>query len=355
MNMTTRDRLADIGLFLLAAGFVLITADPVLQGADLPHHQLVADQITAALACAALFLRRRWPVQLAVVLLVIGMVSHLVTGPIMVAMFTVAAGSRPRTTGWVVLLAAAPAVTLLFGRDDRQDTALAYFAFLAASVGWGLYVRSRRQFLISLQEQARRQARADMAREMHDVLAHRLSLLSVHAGALEFNPAAPAAEIRQAAGVIRDSAHQALEDLRKIIGVLRTPGDSGRPQPVLTDLDRLVEESRTAGMRVTLHQHVAEPAPEIAGRTAYRIVQEGLTNARKHAPDAEVTVTVRGGPGEGLTVRVHNRTAGAPAAIPGAGLGLIGLAERAELAGGRLAYGRSGDDFHLDLELPWPA
>jgi signal transduction histidine kinase len=66
-------------------------------------------------------------------------------------------------------------------------------------------------------------------------------------------------------------------------------------------------------MRVTLHQHVTEPAPEIAGRTAYRIVQEGLTNARKHAPDAEVTVTVRGGPGEGLTVQVRNRSAGVPA------------------------------------------
>jgi signal transduction histidine kinase len=258
--MRTRDRLADIGLFLFAAGFALITSDPILEHADPSHGELVADQITSALACAALFLRRRWPVQLAVVLLVTGMVAHLVTGPILVAVFTVAAGSRPRTTGWVMLLAFAPVVTLLFGRDP-PDTALAYFALLAASVGWGLYVRSRRQFLISLQEQARRQARADMAREMHDVLAHRLSLLSVHAGALEFNQTASAAEIRQAAGVIRDSAHQALEDLRKIIGVLRTPEDSGRPQPLLTDLDRLIEESRTAGMRVTLHQHVTEPAP----------------------------------------------------------------------------------------------
>ena len=75
--------------------------------------------------------------------------------------------------------------------------------------------------------EARRQAREDIAREMHDVLAHRLSLLSVHAGALHFNPEAPAEEIRRAAGVIRDSAHEALEDLREIIGVLRASSGEG--------------------------------------------------------------------------------------------------------------------------------
>jgi hypothetical protein len=129
--MSTRDRLADIGLFLFAAGFALITADPILERADPSHHELVADQITSALACAALFLRRRWPVQLAVVPAGDRDVAHLVTGPILVALFTVAAGSRPRTTGWVMLLAFAPVVPLLFGRDP-SDTALAYFALLAA-------------------------------------------------------------------------------------------------------------------------------------------------------------------------------------------------------------------------------
>ncbi|MEO5874683.1 MAG: histidine kinase, partial [Streptosporangiaceae bacterium] len=222
----------------------------------------------------------------------------------------------------------------------------------------GLYVRSRRQFIVSLTRQAgleaRRQAREDMAREMHDVLAHRLSLLSVHAGALEFNPAASAVEVQEAAAVIRDSAHQALEDLRKILGMLRAPEDSGRPQPVLADLEQLVAESREAGTRVGLQLHVTEPAPEVVGRTAYRIVQEGLTNARKHAPDTGVMVTVVGGPGEGLHVEVRNRAIGTPSSIPGAGQGLIGLAERAELAGGRLVHGRSGEDFRLGVELPWP-
>ena len=107
---------------------------------------------------------------------------------------------------------------------------------LSGSFGWGLFVRSRRQLIASLREradrahaEARRQAREDIAREMHDVLAHRLSLLSVHAGALRFNPGAPEEEIQRTAGVIRDCAHEALEDLREIIGVLRASSGEGCP------------------------------------------------------------------------------------------------------------------------------
>ena len=130
---------------------------------------------------------------------------------------------------------------------------------------------------------------------MHDVLAHRLTLLSVHAGALEFRPDAPPAEVARAAGVIRDSAHEALQDLRQIIGVLRSPGEGAddRPQPTLATLDALVAESREAGMKVVLDSRVpdASGVPAATGRNAYRIAQEALTNARKHAPGAEVTVT----------------------------------------------------------------
>jgi signal transduction histidine kinase len=200
---------------------------------------------------------------------------------------------------------------------------------------------------------------------MHDVLAHRLSLLSVHAGALEFNPGASRAEIERAAGVIRESAHQALDDLRGVIGVLREPdgtgdGAGGRPQPTLADVPRLVEESRDAGMRITLEADdaVMAAAPAAPGRTAYRIVQETLTNARKHAPGTEVTVRLRGGPARGLTVEVSNPVPAATAVVPvvpGAGQGLIGLTERASLAGGDLEHGRSGGDFRVRAWLPWAA
>jgi signal transduction histidine kinase len=106
---------------------------------------------------------------------------------------------------------------------------------------------------------------------------------------------------------------------------------------------------------------VADPAavPVAAGRSAYRIVQEGLTNARKHAHGTEVTVTARGARGDGLTVEIRNPwplDAASTTAIPGAGSGIIGLAERASLVGGRLEYGRTPTgDFRLWAWLPWPA
>jgi signal transduction histidine kinase len=213
-------------------------------------------------------------------------------------------------------------------------------------------------------EQARTHERARIAREMHDVLAHRISLLSLHAGALEFRPDAPPEEIARAAGVIRSSAHQALEDLRAVIGVLREDPDGAdpeRPQPTLADLPALIDESRAAGMRVTYTWVVAPEAavPEGLGRNAYRIVQEGLTNARKHARGSAVDVAVDGAPGDALTIEVRNRLpvgAFVGAAIPGTGVGIIGLAERASLAGGRLEHGRTETgDYRLWAWLPWPA
>jgi len=240
-----------------------------------------------------------------------------------------------------------------------------------------MVVRSRRQLVLSLRDRAERaeseqqlrvtQARAlertRIAREMHDVLAHRISLLSLHAGALEIHPGAALAEVAGAAGVIRASAHQALEDLREVIGVLREPAGGEapeRPQPTLRELPALADESRTAGVKVHLELRVDDAAelPAGTGRAAYRIVQEGLTNARKHAPGTAVRVCVTGAAGTGLTISIRNpapvgsRTA---AALPGTGAGLVGLAERATLAGGRLTSGRGADgEFTLSAWLPWP-
>ncbi|MGI5336920.1 sensor histidine kinase [Streptomyces sp. CA-181903] len=419
LRPTTRDRLADLGCFLLAAAFSVATAEDALDGRRLSEAALLADQLAGGLACAALFLRRRWPVQVAVALVVTGAFSHFAAGPIMVALFTVAAHRPPRVTGWVAAFTALPLPFFLLGRPalDEPGTASAftYFALVAGAFGWGLYVRSRGRLVAGLREradraaeEARRQVREEIAREMHDVLAHRLSLLSVHAGALEFRPDAPAEDVRRASGIIRDAAYQALEDLREIIGVLRLPaGDApDRPQPTLDDIPRLVEESREAGMRVEAEVRAAAdtsaggPPAAVTGRTAYRIVQEGLTNARKHAPGADVTVTVEGGPDTGLVVEVRNAVpvpapagvltggvlaggvltgggltggvlaggvppaggapgaglprAGAPGAgLPGAGQGLTGLAERARLADGRLEHGCSDGEFRLRAWLPW--
>jgi signal transduction histidine kinase len=208
-------------------------------------------------------------------------------------------------------------------------------------------------------DDARAAERRRIAREMHDVLAHRLSLLSVHAGALEFRPDAPAEEVAEAAGVIRESARAALEDLRGVIGVLREDGGDSLtepPQPTLADLTALIEESRAAGMRITERIEIGDTAPSAAaGRTAYRIAQEGLTNARKHAPGAAVTLTVQS-PDGALQVEVRSLApvaVAAESALPGAGTGLIGLSERVTLAGGELEHGVDRDGaFVLRARLP---
>jgi len=144
-----------------------------------------------------------------------------------------------------------------------------------------------------------------------------------------------------------------------VIGVLRDDDSENfteRPHPTLADLPALVEESRAAGIRLTA---TIEPgdgaAPAAVGRTAYRIVQEGLTNARKHAPAAAVTLTVCTANG-GLDVEVRSLAPvalAAGAALPGAGTGLIGLAERVSLAGGELEHGIDPDGaFVLRARLP---
>jgi signal transduction histidine kinase len=165
--------------------------------------------------------------------------------------------------------------------------------------------------------------------------------------------------VARAAGVIRESAHEALQDLREIIGVLRAgePDDGSRPQPTLAALDALVAESRQAGMEVAFVRHVTDPAavPASVGRTAYRIVQEALTNARKHAPGTDVTLSVTGAPGDGLALSVRNTPPDAEVPhVPGSGQGLIGLTERATLAGGTLEHGPTADGgFEVRARLPW--
>ncbi|ALC26572.1 histidine kinase [Streptomyces sp. CFMR 7] len=377
---TVRDWVVDITAFLCAA-FIGMVAVSVIDADESTADVVVfVDSVVGAAACCALWLRRRWPVGLAVALTAVAVVEPVAVGALLVALFSLAVHRPLKPTA---IVGAAALVTVPVQPLVRPDPQTGYVAsvlfgvlLVLLALSWGLGVRSRRQLVLSLRERARRAeaeaelraeqaqrlAREAIAREMHDVLAHRLTLLSVHAGALEFRPDAPTAEIARAAGVIRDSSHEALQDLREIIGVLRGPGETSegeRPQPTLTTLDALIEESRQAGMKVTLDQRVVAPeeAPAATGRTVYRIAQECLTNARKHAPGAEVTVTVTGGPGDGLTIEVANPAPNEPfERVPGSGQGLIGLTERATLAGGSLEHGPTPDGgFLVRARLPWPA
>ncbi|WP_306327268.1 sensor histidine kinase [Streptomyces venezuelae] len=375
---TVRDWIVDTSLFLLAALVGLVAADASAQYTS--EAVTLVDQLLGAAGCCALWLRRRWPVGLAVALALLNIVAPVAAGALLASLFSVAVRKPFREVAAIGALAVAASTAQAFIRPDpTTNTGLSIalgFTLILLVTAWGMLVRSRRQLVEALRERARRAeaeaelraaqaqrlAREAIAREMHDVLAHRLTLLSVHAGALEFRPDAPPEQVARAAGVIRDSAHEALQDLREIIGVLRAPGEGGeagdRPQPTLATLDALIEESREAGADVLLDTTVGDPAavPAATGRTVYRIAQEGLTNARKHAPGTTVTVTVRGRPGEGLTVDIHNPAPAGPVPhVPGSGQGLIGLTERAALAGGRMEHGPAPDGgFALHAWLPWP-
>lgn len=372
-----RDWIVDSILFAVAvAGGI-----GVLASTDHPGGAWLAlDLALGAVACMSLWVRRRYPLALALAVMPVASLTVSASIASAILLFSLAVHRPARQAVPVgVLHAAGTFAYAAIYPDPREGYWMSVvFALLVAGVlvGWGMWVRARRELVAELRDRAERaeaeQAlrvdrarlgeRERIAREMHDVLAHRLSLLSLHAGALEYRPDAPGEDVARAAGVIRDNAHRALEELRAVIGALRDAeaSDPEPPQPTLADLPRLVQESVDAGMRVTPAYPVGDLAapPGDVGRHAYRVVQEGLTNARKHAPRSAVALTVDGGPGEGLTVEVRNALPAerAAVAIPGAGAGLAGLDERVALAGGRVQHGRTDEgDYRLSAWLPWSA
>ncbi|GAA0478427.1 two-component sensor histidine kinase [Actinoplanes capillaceus] len=369
----SRDRIADAVAIVLALAYglgMMRLGDATRPGAALPWPADVA----VGLACAAaLLLRRRHPLAVTAALLPFGAVSVTATGPIVVALFTAAIRSRlpvlvvlgavnVGTAGLYFVLHDDPAF------DIRVDFVVRGVVTVAA-LGWGLFVQAYRRLTTSLrdhatrleaeqrlrEDRARLTERARIAREMHDVLAHRMSLISLHAGALEVRGTVSPEELTLAAGAIRGSAHEALEELRAVVGV--PTGRPEPPQPGLGDMDELVGGARAAGMAVDYRNELpADIPPEVLGRTVYRIVQEGLTNARKHGTGPAATVRLAGAAGHALRVTITNPFTGTPSARPpGAGLGLVGIAERVALAGGRVTHGPVDGAFHLDASLPWPA
>ncbi|WP_370944619.1 sensor histidine kinase [Amycolatopsis sp. cg5] len=208
-------------------------------------------------------------------------------------------------------------------------------------------------------EMTRREERTRIAREMHDVLGHRLSLLSLQAGALEVSKDTQASS--EAAKSVRTTARQSLDDLRQVIGVLRDGdaplGQPAKPQPTLAEVPDLITNARAAGMviNVTILLEEAGTAPAQLGTATYRILQESLTNALRHAPGAPVDLTVRGAPGTGLTIEAVNALPLVAHPSPGSGTGLTGVAERANLLGGSVTAGPSGTMFVLRAWLPWEA
>lgn len=378
---TVRDWVVDTVGFIVAVAFGVLI---LIQGVHdtvrpLTGSQLIIDAVCGAICCLALWWRRRWPLGVALLCVVLGVFSAAATIAGLLALSSLAVHRSVRQVLLVAVLWIPQAIgyAIYSGRTDTPTVLLLALAMVLAATAWGMFVRARRQLLYTLSERALR-AEADqfvrtenarmaertrIAREMHDVLAHRISLIALHAGGLEVRPDLPTEKVRETAVLLRSTARQALEELRGVVGVLRTePGHevaAAAPQPTLTDIPRLVEETRQTGAKIDFEMRVdrVDTAPSALGRDAYRIVQEALTNIGKHARGTAARVRVRGAAGSGLHVSVSNPLpvhAHTRPALPGSGAGLLGLQERVTLAGGTLVHGPDGSgDFVVDAELRW--
>lgn len=368
-GLRTRGIVLEVALAVLSTGAISAGAATGDRG---PVPVAVFSLLTAVLFALLLTVRRRapfWPFLLSALL---SLVSPALNGGL-----TVLGYSIGRYDGrWPARIAAAVTGTLVVARPwDGGPAGEQVSRWLGGAVlvllpgAIGIYVRTRTQLLAALRDRAERAEaeqqllardaviteRTRIAREMHDAVGHRVSLMVLQAGAIEMAATDPA-RVEQLAGQVQTAGRQALDELRQMVGVLRA-GDGEdtplAPQPGIDALPRLVDESRQAGMAVELTGPADGAGLDPAvGRAAYRIVQEALTNAGKHAPGAPVGVALERSAGR-LVVRVVSGPGRVSEPAPGGGYGLVGLAERVRTLGGRLtAEPRLDGGFCIEAELP---
>ena len=351
----------DVLLALLAWA----SAVPVLFQATNGAGDYPVKLVVLALITAPLLVRRRWPGPVFAWTLLSSVAavswdSHLVSGlGLLIALYTVAA-LRPRRDALTAaaLLEVAAVAALLATRVGWWYQAFFLTGMVAAALGLGLYSAARRAYLAELRDRAERlererdqQAaltaaaeRARIAREMHDIVAHHLTVMTTLAEAAVAAQASSPERATEVMRTVASTGRTALADTRRLLGVLRQgaePGDARQPVPGLDQLDGLIEQVRAAGLRTTLE--VSGAAPELPAGiqlAVFRLVQEALTNTLKHAgAGARALVRLRFAPGE-LRVDVDDDGAGAPAAAAaGAGGGLPGMRERIRACGGDVQAG----------------
>jgi signal transduction histidine kinase len=272
-----------------------------------------------------------------------------------------------RCEAWVVTTAAAvTAVGAIFVEGENATSAI---LIATVPVLAGVIVRTRRGNREELAVQERRhegerallEERQRIARELHDVVAHHMSVIAIQAEAAPYKTPDPPKELVESFGEIRASALSGLNELRRVLGVLRSDAPDTTPQPGLGDLDELLESARSAGVTVTAGvTGTPRPLPDGVDLSAYRIVQEALSNAMRHAPGAAVEVKLYYGDAA-LVVEVRNDcpagngSAGTQGGVPGegGGHGIIGMRERATMLGGHLQAGPTKKgEFLVTAALP---
>lgn len=335
--------------------------------------------VLGVIAFVLVVFRRRAPLAIAAATACLSTFSGLAAGPATLAAVSVATMRRPLPIVGIGLLNLVCALGYIFYAPVEQVMPLWVSVVITLTVntammGWGMYIGSRRELIWTLRQRAARaeeeqelrvaqgrsQERERIAREMHDVLAHRITQISMQAGALAFREDLPTGQLREGLGEIQGKAREAINELRGVLGVLRdhTGELIDGPQPTYYNIGSLVAEARAHGVNVELHDRVdrsVTAVPDPVGRAIYRIIQEGLTNSVKHAPGAHVSIEISGSPQEGISVTISNPLGFSGGTPDGTGLGLVGLVERAELRGGTLVHGQVGSTFVLRASIPWAA
>lgn len=371
---------------LLAAAVAVVTLGGLF-GAAYRRQEAVSWPLIALalLGTLPLVARRRQPV-LVLVAVESALVLYFVTPSpstspnslaLFIALYTVASRAERRTSLQIAVLIGAinVLVSLVGVLLGYPEGAAALFAAIATVVGaWSLgdNVRTRRAYLAQLEERARRlevereenarhavrDERARIARELHDVVAHHVSAIAVQAGAAAEIVERDPLRAREALRSIQGSSRQALAEMRALLSVLRgddEPGTDRLPQPGLAQLESLIAQSRAVGLPMTLRvEGFPRPLPEALDLSAYRIVQEALTNSRKHAGLARASVLVRYGE-EALELEIRDDGRGTTRPSPGTneGRGLIGMRERVALFHGDLTTGVVADGgFAVRVRLP---
>jgi len=364
-------RMVDVALTVVVG--VPVVGTTVASGAQ--QDRVLLGLLFGLIATVPLLFRRRWPFAVLAVTLAAATATPVdgqYAFPIMVALYTI--GS---TRSWEATIAAAAAVVatgfvhiLAGGPEFDYDDLLAIGLICAVSAGLGLFVQSRRDSLEALRERAERrererellaeravaEERVRIAQELHDVVAHNVSLIVVQAQAL--GATVPGERVAETTAQIAHLGREAMAEMHRTLKLLRGSHDrtaERAPPPGLADLDDLLARSRAAGLRVELAvEGDPRPLAHSVDLSAFRIVQEALTNVVKHAGRADTTVLLgyRADALE-LTVTDSGNGAAAPAPTPG-GHGIVGMRERVALFGGTLTAGPRGDHgFEVRAVLPY--
>jgi signal transduction histidine kinase len=339
--------------------------------------------VATILATLPLLAVRRWPLAaLGVVTVVNGgfVAGARLSWPVSAVVAWLAAAAlapvllrRRAAVGLLVVSEVAVVVAVLLSASVNPtpwDASLAEGLAVFAAWGAGESLRGRRASAIrqariaaqlrSAQErEAAGRGRTELARDLHDVVAHHVSLIAVRAAMAPYEIEDLSPGARHVLDDLAVEARTALAELRTVLGVLRSPDGSvpEAPQPSVAELPALVERMRSAGIDV-LFRTAGRPRPlaESVQLCCYRVVQEALTNAARHAPGSPVAVELRYGP-QDVAVRVTNDDGdpGASWATAGPGFGLIGMRERVTALGGEFTAGPEGPDFRVCARIPAPS